>query len=485
MRTKQEVLGEMNLTDFNLRCSYDFKFFYENMLGIKDFGGLKNYMLEWFNLIRDNDRVMIQSASNFAKTTVLEAIALFFVWNNRNKKVMIIANTDEKSKEIVDDIDRLIGENEVINELRPTDYREIWNKKELRTTTGCKIFCKPYTPNMRGVRSDFTLVDEADAEVYRNIKIFKEHVLSRLNPGAKLVLISTPDSTTGLMSYIRNTDEYNIWTFRKYPAIINMKVKGDYSTGESLWEERFPLSTLLKMKEEEGDAFEKVRMCNEKAETEDSLFKLKYILDCYDDRFKFEQKPKGGFVVISCDFAYSTHRDADDTVYVVIEKLKGFYIIRNIIVLPKGIKLPEKIAVIRELFEQYKYRIDREGNMFEPIIVCDGTNVGSDVVDGLYSEGLAVVDEPFSVPERKDMYKILQNVIENRKLIIPRDKRDEECIRLTNLLTEQLIGFIEKDSPTGAYKSKILESNASHDDIAAALAMGIKELSKQITESFY
>ena len=481
MRTTEETLNGMSMLDFLNRCK-DFKFFYEELLGIKTCGGLQPYMLEWFELIIKNDRVMIQGPSGFAKTTVFEAIALWFVWHNFDKKVMIIANTGDRAKEIVADINKMIHENEIINSLKPIDYRETWNKTELKTSTRCRIFLKPYTPNMRGERSDFTLVDEADAEAYRDVTIFKEHVLTRLNPGARLALISTPDSTTGLMSYIRDTDTEGIWIFKKYKAIIKMKIKGDYSTGESLWKERFSIERLLKKKDEMKDAFEKVMMCDEKSEMEDSLFKTKYLLNCYDNRFRFEQKSEGGLVIIGGDFAYSAHDSADDTVFVIIEKLRGVYIIRNIKVLPKGSDLKTKVEEIKELFEQYKFRLDKEGNNLEPIIVCDGSNIGSDVVNELYTQGYAVVSEPFSAPRRKDMYKVLQNIIENKKLVIPRDPSKQETIELTNLLKEQLLGFKEEKSISGGYHGTTLKSIASHDDIAAALALAISEGVKQIDD---
>lgn len=482
MRTTEEVLKGIPMLAFLEKCN-DFKFFYENLLGINTFGELKDYMLEWFNLIQENKRVMIQAPSNFAKTTVFEAIALYFVWNNRDKKVMIIANTGDRAKEIVADINRMINENEIINTLKPQDFRDTWNKTELRTTTQCRIFCKPYTPNMRGERSDFTLVDEADAEAYRDISIFKEHVMTRLNPTAKIALISTPDSTTGLMNYILNTDDEGVWVFKIYKAIINLKIKNDYSTGESIWKERWSLEYLLNKKKEIKDAFEKIYMCDVLAESEDSLFKTKYIIDCYDNRFKFEQKSEGGLVIIGCDFAYSASQTADDTVFTVIEKLRGVYIIRNIIILPKGSDLKEKVEGIKELFEQYKFIVDKEGNCIEPIIICDGSTIGSDVVNELYTQGYAVVSEPFSAPRRKDMYRVLQNIIENKKLVIPRSPSEENVIHLTNLLKEQLTGFYEKKSQAGGYQGNILASTASHDDLAASLALAISEGVKQIDDS--
>ena len=48
-----------------------------------------------------------------------------------------------------------------------------------------------------------------------------------------------------------------------------------------------------------------------------------------------------------------------------------------------------------------------------------------------------------------------------------------ECIKLTDELLDQLIGFKERES--SVTKHKLLKSTAVHDDIVMALAMALKE----------
>ena len=474
MRTKSEVLGDMNIISFNIRCKYDFKFFCEKLLGLNDYGGIQKYHLEWFELIRNNDRVLIQAAAGFGKTTIFEAIAIWVAWNYRDKKIMIVANTDAKSKQIIHEISTFINDNEIINELRPKDYKETWNKGELRTTTGCRIFCKPYTENMRGERVDFALLDEADSKPYRKISIFFEHVLPRLNPGAKIALISTPESATGLMSHIKDKDRNKgDYVFRKYPAIINMKRKGDYWSGESIWKERFPISEL-KQRFSSGNehAFRKLYMCDEKAESEESIFRTKYILKCFNHKEKLSVKPTGGFVVMACDFAYSSGPRADFDAYVILEKKDSFFIIRHIETW-KGVPVPIKSTRIQELYEQYNPNI----------VVCDKSNVGGAVIDELIMRGMPIKSQAFSHPERKDLLMTLKGIIESGKLIIPRYADDSSELKLTDELVSQLVGFVKRESESSSLE--IIDSTYTHDDIAIALSMAVKEATKQITGEFF
>jgi len=477
MRTTEEVLAGRNLIDFLYKCRKDFKFFAEELL-IETVEGIKieiqPFQLEWVEMILKSKKVMIQAPSGFAKTTILEMFVTWLAWKEHDKKIMILANTEDRAKKIIDHISSFMTSNELILDLKPKNYRDTWNKQELKTSTRCLVFAKPFTPNMRGERSDFTLVDEADAEAFRDIKTFEEHVLTRLNPGSKIVLISTPDSSTGLMSYLLDTDKNKLWTFKKYQAIVNMKIEGDFSTGESLWPSRFSLEELLERMESMGkDAILKIYMCDEKAENRDSIFKLRDIMHCYDEAYSFESKPTDGIVILACDFAISDSARADFDAYVVVEKKNNVIIIRHIEI-HKGIKTPWKAERIKELHKQY----------CPQILVCDKTNIGSDVIDDLYAKGIAVIEQGFTPAERKDLLLTLKSIIENKKLVIPRNPDEPEQIELTNLLTEQLLGYVEQESITNK-SIKILKSTSPHDDVAISLAMAVKEATNQITEKFY
>ena len=70
---------------------------------------------------------------------------------------------------------------------------------------------------------------------------------------------------------------------------------------------------------------------------------------------------------------------------------------------------------------------------------------------------------------------MLANVLESEQFHIPRYPGDRVCIEMTNKLLDQLLGFRRKVTNAG---NETLESKATHDDIAMATAMAVKEAAK-------
>jgi len=477
MRTREEILDGMNIVDFLGRCKLDFKFFCERMLGITDYGGIHSYQLEWFYLIQNNNRIMIEAPSGFSKTTIVGvAYPLWILFNSNKKKILLISKTIPQAKDaMLSQIRSYIEDNEILKDLMPKDANLTWNQTQLRTTNDCVVTNRPYSVNIKSYRADYIILDEIDS--YEDVNIYFDYVISRLNPGGKIIGISTPENEGRLLALIRarNLGEYVI---RKYTAIINCRVKGDYSTGKSIWEEKFPLSYLLKLREELGEQFfEKNYMCNVRVGSEDSIFKLPHIMKGYDTSRKFTniKEKNDGFVILGADFAISGGPRADFDAYVIIEKVDNFYIIKHIEIW-KGVPTPSKITRIEELIKEYN--VD--------IVAADESNIGHDAIDGLLTKGYYVVSYKFTggdYGERKKTIVTLKNIIEAGKLIIPRHPDDVEAINITNELIAQLTGFVERKSEKTQHK--LLDSTALHDDIAMALGMAIVEGTKQITDEFF
>jgi len=477
MRTKEEILEGMNLIDFLVRCKLDFKFFCERMLNLTEYGGIHSYQIEWFYTIQNNDRIMIEAPSGFSKTTIVGvAYPLWVIFNFNRKKILLVSKTLPQAKDnMLGQIRSYIEDNELLKDLMPKDASITWNQSQLTTTNGCTIINRPYSVNIKSYRADIIILDEIDS--YEDTKIYFDYVISRLNPGGKIIGISTPENESRILALVksRNLGDYVIKT---YTAIINCKVKGDYSSGKSIWEEKFPISYLIKLKKEQGEQFfEKNYMCNIKVGSEDSIFKIDQIMKGYDKsrRFTNVHERPGSFVILACDFAISSGPRADFDAYVVIEKTDNFYIIKHIETW-KGIPTPSKITRIEELIKEFEVNI----------VVADESNIGHDAIDGLLTKGYYVIPYKFTggdYGERKKIIVTMKNVIDAGKLIIPRHPEDEEAINKTNELVTQLTGFIERKSEKTQHK--LIDSTSIHDDIAMAVGMGIMEGTKQITENFF
>ena len=226
----------------------------------------------------------------------------------------------------------------------------------------------------------------------------------------------------------------------------------------------------MELRKELGEQyFEKNFMCNPKAEPEGAIFSVARMLDCFDRNLTFSQEHEGP-TFIGCDFAISSGSRADFDAYVVVEKKDGFFVIKHIET-HKGMPAPMKVRRIKEL-----------ADLYEPLsVIVDESNLGSILVDELRAKALPVVPQGFHSKERKNLLTSLKNVLDGKKLVIPRSPSDPDSIDITNTLVEQLTGFKEEKSKTTGINS--IMSTASHDDIAMALAMAVKEASEMQSAS--
>jgi len=456
MITTQDILGDdfEHMAEFNAVAKIDFKLFCKRMLNLD----LQEYHMDWFYTIRNNPRVSILAPTGFGKTAILgAAYSIWMAYFYQNKEILIISNTLPQSTRVLSEIKKHIEDNEILQMLKPKNHLETWSKQTIKTSSQCVIKCRPYSENIKGEHVDHILLDEASS--YRELQIYFDYIVPRVNSkGGRIVLISTPESPTDLMGVIRARKlDY---VCKSYPA-VNKK-------GESIWPERFPLEKLEKIKAELGEQyFEKNYMCNPTAETEDAIYPLSSIMNCYDYTEKFTMAPEEEEqTFMACDFAVSSGPTADFDAYVIIGKVRKLHYIRHIEI-HKGLPVNAKVERIKELFEAYT-----------PLrVIVDESNVGSAIIDDLRFAGLPVVPQSFQYKARNKLLMTMKNIIDGKKLVIPRSKDDHNALRLTDTLTKQLLGFKETKSPNTQMTQYL--STAAHDDIAVSLAMALSESSRQ------
>ena len=180
----KSVMESKDLPKFLLKCRTDFEFFCNNVLydlfKQKD-GGLKPYMLEWFESAEKYTRMVVFAPSGFAKTTVIGiAYPIWLAFNNKNLQIMVVSNTMPQARRVLSIMKSTIETNPLLSELRPTDHRETWSANIIMTTTRCRIFTRPFSVNVKGERVDYVIMDEADS--YNKSEIFFDYIIPRLNP---------------------------------------------------------------------------------------------------------------------------------------------------------------------------------------------------------------------------------------------------------------------------------------------------------------
>ena len=204
-------------------------------------------------------------------------------------------------------------------------------------------------------------------------------------------------------------------------------------------------------------------MVNPRAESESPIFKLRDIEDCYDLKLGFKGETSGyGQVFIGADFAISSGPRADYDAYTVIEKV-GDVCTLVWAERQRGVPIASKIIRLKQLFKRFK-----------PLrIVLDESNIGQAILQELRAEGIPVEAQQFNSSARSNLLTNLLRIIENKKLVIPRNKEDPYAMNYSNILTEELISFKEVESKST--KIKHLVSEGSHDDTVMSLAMACKD----------
>lgn len=474
MREVSEMLEEgMNIAELIERVNSDFKFFYEKVLGFNEKGGLNGYKQEWFNLVYDNDYVMIKAPSGFAKTTVLGvAFPIWWILTHPNIRILLISKSLAQSKDaLLLQIRDLIDDNEFLKKvLKPEDKDNIWNQTQIKTKNNCSIINRPYSINIKGYRANIILLDEIDS--YEEVNIYFDYVLPRLIPGGKIMGISTPEEGTAtLMELIKLREKGNEdCIFKTYTAIVDWE-GDDFSTGKSIWEEEYPINELMtRLKRLGKQKWLKNYMCDAMTEGEHSIFSAVKIEAAKDYELGFTAEVfEGEEIYIGCDFALSSAPTGDYDAYVVIGKKGETATIKHAETW-KGVPTDEKVRRLEELNKRYN-----------PIaFICDNSGIGREIVRQLRIKGLSIEEQGFMSGERNLLLNNLKALLDNGKIVIPKYKDDMQAVVFANTLEYELFSFVEITSKTTGHTSYV--SKGTHDDTVMGLAMAVKHV--QLLQDF-
>lgn len=469
----KKIMESKDLPKFLLRCRTDFEFFCNNVLYDlfkQEDGGFKDYMKEWFELTQTRDRILILAPSGFAKTTVLAvAVPIWLAFNNKSLQIMVVSNTMPQARRVLSIIKSTIENNPLLSELRPTDHRETWSANIIMTTTRCRIFTRPFSENVKGERVDFTIMDEVDS--YKKPEIFFDYIIPRLNPRGKIFLITTPE-IVGLVSMIKERDVEGRYAIKTYTAIIQKRTVGKkdlewdrkWENAKPIWPERFTVDKLKQLSKEMGNQyFEKNYMCNILAEGENAIYTAASIQDAKNFTIGFtELSEEDEEIYIGVDLATATGPRADYDVYVVVVRRGDKALIKHAEI-HRGIPVSVKVQKLEALHNKYKSHM----------IICDKSGIGVSVIEELRMKGIPTEAQEFSPNERMSILTNLKNLLDNRKLVVPKNKEDLLAVKFANTLEVELLSFKEKKSDTSGTR---YVSTGVHDDTVMALAMAVKKI---------
>lgn len=289
-----------------------------------------------------------------------------------------------------------------------------------------------------------------EAASYRDHDVFFRFVVTRTNAKkGKVICISTPEDITDLMSVLALRKTY--WS-RTYPAIIE---------GKALWPVKFGLEELERIRNDIGDeAYQREYMCNPRAQAANAIFPADIIENCFDYESRFMDKKmfEDSTVIIGADFAISSGQDADFDSYIVLEKHNGACYIRHGET-HKGFPINSKVDKLVELYQKY-------GALK---IYLDPSSIGAAVLERLRNRGIPVMAPDFTAANRNRMLISIREMLEDRKVLIPRDINCFLTMKFTNTLVQELLAF--RETKTLSRQDKTFQSKSKHDDTVMSLAL--------------
>lgn len=451
MRSIDEMLKGMSMSAFLTHCYLDFQFFVERVFAY-DFAPFHK---EWIDAMAKHRFLCIIAHRGSGKTTMLgEAYVLWKCIFHPGFQALVTSNEFRQSVKVLTTIRETIELNEFLLDYSPTSMRETtWTKTELVFRNRSKIFCRPYTKNIRGLHVNYVLCDEGG--LYKDHDIFYRTVMPTVSmKRGSITVIGTPEDEVDLLTELKNNPEF--WS-KTYKAEEN---------GKSLWPEKYPKPELDKIRQRIGeDAYQKEYLCNPRAASEASLYPPKLVFECFDYSAVFCERDEGGVGFLGCDFAIATGPRADFDAYVFVERVAGKSILkygeRHV-----GFPIAGKVQRIEQLYERFSPQR----------IICDPSSVGQAVIEELRNKGIPVIGAEFDAANRNKLLINLRQLIEKKNLLIPRNAEDTATMTFTTKLVRELISIKETKTKAGMITYK---SDAPHDDTVMALALACKGLSEQ------
>jgi hypothetical protein len=473
MRTKKEIFDGEDENIVLLKCSLDFGFFCQRVLGYQ----MKPFHMEWCTLLRKNRRIAIMAPTGYGKTWIFGIgyplwLSYFFP---KSKSLIVSKTVKGQSSTVIESIKFLIEQNELLKELIPNDKRlSSWTKEQMICSNNSKIFNAPYSPSVRGNHVDYVFGDEVASYPDRsdNYVIWFRDVISRVADSKikKIAAVSTPIDPADLITVLCRKEKE--WVSTIYPAIVTKEgnaAVAPYKDGISIWPERFPMENLMEELNTQGaENFERNYQCNPDAQIAGAIFKTKNISAGWDTNRTFSDSSEGGLVIIGADFAMSEDVRADETAFVVVEKVAEKIIVKYM-ESGRGWSVDaciQKLINLHEIYQPYQIHLDK-------------SNVGDHITNKLLLNGIPAIAQPFGAMSRNKLLSVLKVIISNEKLITPYSPEDLNAQQYTDKLTFQLNGFRQEKSKLS--DMPVIRSKADHDDLAMALALAVRGAQEQDT----
>lgn len=427
-----------------------FKRFAEKLLNLS----IKPFHLEWVKAFYNNPRNVIISHRGSGKTTILGvAFPLWIVTFKLNKTFLIVSANMRESTKIISQIRNYINSVEYLSALKPSSSEYHWTKQDLHTTTNCRILCRPYTQNIRGVHVDYILADEASQ--FQDTSIYYSAIVPMVaHKNGHIMVIGTRQTETDLLGQL--IEKESGYFYKSYPVI-------DTKTKKPLWPEKFSIKKIKQIKKDIGNTDFAREYLNLVVPKERQVFPPELVAKALDSSIALDSKfnPDSNYY-LGCDLALSPH--GDYSVFTTIENLEDKLYIRNVF-RRKGMNFHNQINKIVDLHSLYQYKN----------VTIDESNWGPVLLDELRRKHIPVSGVKFTPENRNNLINNLRRIFESEQIVIPYSK-DNDTRTIVQPIIKELTRILSSTTKSGMDTYKTI---GKYDDCVMSLALACYSATKQ------
>ena len=314
---------------------YDFEYWCSEILHLE----INWHHKEIIDALLNHKLSLIMASRGHGKTELVIAFVLWNAYYHKNKEYMIISASLGQAFRVLERIKFYIDTIPELKVLRPKfvgglnweDWKETWSKQEIRTSTNCKIMCRPFSSSVRGNHVDIAILDDVLRNEGSNRlpndmvkKIFTEDVRPIINvKNGRMYVIGTPIDEDDLLWTIKTEiPEYYCVEIKA----VQMDDNGKWI--KATWESRFSLKdeegkiNLYKLRSEMNRlspfSFEKEYLLVPIGQS-NCIFDMEKVKEQIKD-FNIKQGDPNKFYYCGVDIALSKSNKSDYTVITILEE---------------------------------------------------------------------------------------------------------------------------------------------------------------------
>jgi hypothetical protein len=290
------VTTEKSITEFS-------NFFLKHLLLVKT----PKFHLEIYDMIMNNNRVILASPRGFAKSTLVSVIyPIWMALHEKKKDITIISASETLAVDWLRKIKLELINNALIQEFFGNQVSDKWSENHIILRNGVNIRARGAEAQIRGFRPDVIVCDDLETdesvrseEQRKQLKewLFKA-CLNTLVPDGQFIIVGTIIHPLSVLADLLSMD--NGWTKKKYMAYQD----GIQESGHELWPELWNHERLQKRKKEIGSFAFSSEFMNSPISDETAPIKESQIRT-------WTQLPKQYNAVIAVDPAYSEDDTSD------------------------------------------------------------------------------------------------------------------------------------------------------------------------------